>query len=204
MKKLLTALCCMMLGMGFTLAGTVPLSWSAVTSPSMIGYRIYWGTSATALTNQVDVGLATSYELPGLPDCTDLFIAVKARTADKVSANFSNVVTGYSRVVITPVTPNEVEIGPVYHATVLGVNFKSGAIVHMDLGSTRIIGTNTVVVNCNKVTFDIATAGKPAGSYSVTVENLDGTYGTLAADIIVVSPIPPDVPLLTRPDDLTP
>ena len=59
-------------------AGTVPLAWDPVTNPALFGYMVYWGPSATSMTNRINVGNVTSYTVPNLTDGTSYYFAVTA------------------------------------------------------------------------------------------------------------------------------
>jgi hypothetical protein len=81
-------------------AGTADLSWSAPTTNTdgspltdLAGYRIYYGTSPTALNKSVDVPAVstTNYVISGLPQGTWYF-AVEAYTNNGLESSLSQVV----------------------------------------------------------------------------------------------------------------
>ena len=62
------------------------LSWTAVPEPSVLGYKLYWGTMSHAYDSNVDVGHNASYTLSGLQPGTTYFFAVSAYNSDGESA----------------------------------------------------------------------------------------------------------------------
>ena len=67
---------------GDTAGGSKNLSWTAVSDPSVLGYKVYWGTSSNTYESQVDVGANTSYIITGLRRGTTHFFAVSAYSGD--------------------------------------------------------------------------------------------------------------------------
>ncbi len=87
-------------GASFTLipvtTGTADLSWDAVVSPDLAGYRVYFGT-APGVYFQVpgqglDAGTLTSVAMGGFTSGTRYYFAVTAYDAANVESAFSNVV----------------------------------------------------------------------------------------------------------------
>jgi hypothetical protein len=74
-------------------AGSISLAWDASTS-TVSGYRIYYGTSPTNLTNIVEVGNQTSYAVNGLTNGVTYHFVVHAYTAQGVMSGPSNPVSG--------------------------------------------------------------------------------------------------------------
>jgi hypothetical protein len=62
------------------------LSWTAVSEPSVLGYKLYWGTMSHAYDSNVDVGQNVSYTLSGLQPGTTYFFAVSAYNSGGESA----------------------------------------------------------------------------------------------------------------------
>ncbi|EKD78992.1 MAG: hypothetical protein ACD_41C00196G0001, partial [uncultured bacterium] len=59
---------------------TITATWNASSAPAATlgGYKIYYGTSRTALTNTIDVGNTTTTTLTGLTNYTRYYVAVTA------------------------------------------------------------------------------------------------------------------------------
>ena len=57
---------------------TKTVSWTAVPDPSVLGYKIFWGTSSHQYESRADVGPNTSYAVSGLRHGTTYFFAVSA------------------------------------------------------------------------------------------------------------------------------
>ena len=62
------------------------LSWTAVPEPSVLGYKLYWGTMSHAYDSNVDVGQNVSYTLSGLQPGMTYFFAVSAYSSGGESA----------------------------------------------------------------------------------------------------------------------
>ena len=57
------------------------VSWTAVPDPSVLGYKLYWGTISHQYDSHVDVGGNVSYTVSGLRPGTTYFFAVSAYNA---------------------------------------------------------------------------------------------------------------------------
>jgi len=57
---------------------TRTVSWMAVPDPSVLGYKVYWGTSSHHYESHADVGPNVSYTVSGLRHGTTYFCAVSA------------------------------------------------------------------------------------------------------------------------------
>jgi fibronectin type III domain protein len=67
------------------------LSWTAVPEPSVVGYKLYYGTSSGQYDSQVDVGPDVSYTVNGLTPGTTYYFAVSAYNSGGESALSSEV-----------------------------------------------------------------------------------------------------------------
>ena len=54
------------------------LSWTAVPDPSVVGYKLYWGTMSHQYESNADVGPTPSYTVTGLQAGKVYFFAVSA------------------------------------------------------------------------------------------------------------------------------
>jgi Zn-dependent metalloprotease len=72
---------------------TITATWSASAAPSasLAGYTVYYGTSPTALTSVVDVGVTTNTTLTGLTNGTLYYVAVTAHSTTGVESGRSPV-----------------------------------------------------------------------------------------------------------------
>jgi chitodextrinase len=73
---------------------TATLAWDAVIHPSLVGYRVYFGTASGTYTqtagNGVDAGNTTTRTITGLSSGTRYYFAVKAYDALNNESTFSN------------------------------------------------------------------------------------------------------------------
>lgn len=67
------------------------LSWTAVPEPSVLGYKLYYGTTSGQYDSHVDVGPEVSYTLNGLASGTTYYFAVSAYNSGGESALSSEV-----------------------------------------------------------------------------------------------------------------
>ena len=84
-----------MLTEGGATGATKTLSWTAVPEPSVLGYKLYWGTSSHEYDSHVDVGPQASYTLNGLRSGVTYYFAVSAYNVggeSALSAEVSSVV----------------------------------------------------------------------------------------------------------------
>jgi hypothetical protein len=59
-------------------AAQVTIAWDPNPEPDIAGYRVRYGTSASAMTTEIDVGLGTTTTISGLSDGTAYYFAVVA------------------------------------------------------------------------------------------------------------------------------
>jgi hypothetical protein len=148
------------------MAGSMSLAWDAIADPAVVGYRLYYGTTAGAYTNSVNVGAQTSYNLANLQDCTTYHVAVKAvDSGGRESALFSSEIVGMPAPVVTGITPSAGTQGASLNVTISGSNFDTQA--HPDFVALNaiegIVGPDLVVnsfgsVSCNQIVANLAIA----------------------------------------------
>jgi hypothetical protein len=174
-------------------AGTVSLTWDAVTDSDLAGYRVYWGTSPGAYPNSQDVGNVLTATISGLTDCTTSYLAVKAYdTAGNLSASYSNEISGWPRPTVTSVAPSVAEQGRTLSVAIAGTNFMSGATVQT--GNTGITVNSVTVNSCNQLTASVTVGGSAsAGATNVDVMNTDRVYGSGAGLFTVQAATAPTV-----------
>lgn len=152
---------------GSATAGSLALAWDAVADPGVVGYRLYYGTTAGSYSNSVDVGARTSYTLSNLQDCRTYYVAVKAvDSGGNVSAAFSNEIVGMPAPVITSITPSSgLQGASGLNVTINGANFDTQA--HPDFvllnAIEQIVGPDITVggygsVSCNQIIASISIA----------------------------------------------
>lgn len=69
---------------------SVNLAWNGSSSPTVTGYRIYYGAVSGEYAGSVAVGNVTAANLPGLANGVPYFFAVVASTASGLESLFSN------------------------------------------------------------------------------------------------------------------
>lgn len=71
----------------------VTLQWEPSPDPSVVNYRVFWGTRSRAYEQSLDVGLASSVSLGPLTPGVTYYFAAKALTADGRESDYSNEVS---------------------------------------------------------------------------------------------------------------
>lgn len=173
-------------------AGTISLAWDTVTHPELAGYRVYYGTSSGSYPQWVDVGTSPQVTLNSLVDCTNYYVAVKARGIDGVSESplFSGEVAGWARPIISRASPATVERASQVDLTIGGANFMSGASVSF---SDPSITVNSIAVNgCTEIVVNVNVSSSVSlGTIDVTVVNPDQVFGT-GGGLLTVTNAAPD------------
>ena len=173
-------------------AGTISLAWDNVSHPELAGYRVYYGTSSGSYPQWVDTGTSPQVALDSLADCTNYYVAVKARGVDGTSESplFSNEIVGWARPIISGANPASVERASRVDLTISGANFMSGASVSF---SDPSITVNSVAVNgCNEIVVNVdVPASASIGATDVTVVNPDQVFAT-GGGVLVVTNAAPD------------
>jgi hypothetical protein len=84
-------------------AGTLRLAWNANAESSVTGYKVMVGTASKTYGTTLDVGNRTSYDVAGLTEGEQYFVAVQAYTAAGVTSPLSTEVSGYATSPLLPV-----------------------------------------------------------------------------------------------------
>jgi hypothetical protein len=174
-------------------AGTVSLAWDPVADSDLAGYRVYYGTTPGSYAQSVDVGNVTATTMNNLSDCTMYYFGVKAYdTANNLSTNFSNEISGWSRPTVLTAVPASAEVGRTISVVITGTNFQSGAVAAF---SRAGITVNSTTVNaCGQVTANITIgAATVAGTSNIEVTNTDGVYNTGNNLFTVLAAVAPTV-----------
>jgi hypothetical protein len=174
-------------------SGTISLRWSPVSHSNLAGYRVYYDTVPDAFTQSIDVDLVPETTLSGLADCTDYYVAVKAFDTDgDESPEFSNVVSGWPRPVLTAVSPPQVERNSQVDLVLDGTNFQPGASA---VFADPAITVGGVVVNgCQQLVMNITVgANATLGAGDLTVINPDQVFGEGVGLFSVVADATPPV-----------
>ena len=125
-------------------ANNVKLAWDASPSPTVVGYRIYYGGTSRTYTNSVTVGNVTTDTLSNLKSGGTYYIATTARDASGLESAYSNEAT-YT----VPAGGADVQIRPAANGQVLlTVAGNSGSTyeiqVSTNLTSWTVLNTVTI------------------------------------------------------------
>lgn len=103
MKKLYTALILItLIFLAITAqAATIRVSWDPNTEDDLAGYKVYYGTASGQYGAPVDVGLVTTFDVLGIDDETEYFVAVTAYDLSGNESDFSDEVS----IIIGDLTP---------------------------------------------------------------------------------------------------
>jgi len=160
-------------------AGQISVSWNPVAGAT--GYHVFYGLSSGVYGQPIST-TTNSAVITGLQDCKNYFVAVKAFNSAGESPNFSNEVSGWSRPVVSSVTPAAATQGEQIVMDITGSNFQNGATV--DLGDPHVNLSSVTVLSCTHVQLlatvePTAHAVRPAqvGKVGVTVSNPDNVFG---------------------------
>jgi hypothetical protein len=170
------------------LAGQAELRWDSVSSPDLVGYRLFYDTQPGTFGQHIDVGLTTTHTVTGLTDCALYHFAVKAIDAGGLlSSEYSNLVSGYTRPTIGTITPAQVSPALLAEIVVEGTGFAPGAVAEI-LG----LGLYSTTVNsCGRMTLQLEVPPEAAGASDLTILNTDGSFAARPGAVTVVpSPSP--------------
>jgi len=171
-------------------AGSISVAWDPITHPNLVGYRVFYSTSSGSYGQWTDVGVTTQTTLTGLTDCTQYFVAVKARGSDgSLSAGYSNEISGWSRPTVTTASPSSVPRATQSSVTINGTNFMPGATV--TFSNSAIVVNNVTVNGCNQLVASInVPASATLGATNVTVVNPDQVFGVGTGTLTVANAAP--------------
>ena len=71
----------------------VTLAWDANTSPSIAGYKVYYGSASGSYSYGIDVGNVTSYTVPNLQDGTTYYFVMTDYDNSGQESGYSNQVS---------------------------------------------------------------------------------------------------------------
>jgi hypothetical protein len=74
-------------------AADVTLSWDRNAEPTVVGYRVYYGTSSRSYSDVVNAGTSTTYVVTGLDSDRKYFFTVTAYDSEGNESGFSNEVS---------------------------------------------------------------------------------------------------------------
>lgn len=201
--RYLIAVLALTLVAGAAFAGTISVSWNAVTDGDLSGYKIYYGTASGTYTSSISVGAVTTATLSSLDPATRYYIAVKAVDAAGLeSTAYSNEIVGLPRPVVSAVTPASVQQGVSATLVIAGESFDTGAAVAISGSGVTIaaVRRDSVSQLSVDVTIDASAA---AGTRDVTVTNPDSSYGVKSASLTIVANNPPTVASTSPADAAT-
>lgn len=160
-------------------AGEVNVSWDPV--PGASGYHVYYGTQSRNYDTFMSTASNTA-TITGLQDCQTYYVAVKAFNSAGESPQFSNELSGWSRPVVSSVTPSTAMQGDQIVMDITGSNYQAGAIV--TLNNPNVILTSLSVLSCTHVQLlaNVAPTGPgvraaEVGKLDVSVANPDQVFG---------------------------
>lgn len=160
-------------------AGSVTLSWDAVTDSDLAGYRLYYGTSPGNYPNNTDVGNVTTATVNNLTDCTLYYFAVKAYDqAGNLSTSYSNELSGMSKPTVALASPTSAsQNSSGITLTLTGTNFRTGAVV--TFSGTGITVNSATVSSCTSISANVTIASSATtGARDISVRNTDQSVGT--------------------------
>lgn len=177
---------------GSAIAGSIKLRWDRVYGAT--GYTLYYGTQSGHYDHSVQVGNVDRTELTGLPDCTDLYVAVKGRNATGESAQFSNEVSGWSRPRIQSHTPPQITQGEQRLLELSGWNFQSGATIEVEFagsaptdlnGDPLFLVDGATVISCDRIQAVVTAEPGARGLRAAPVGPLGLRLGVRNPDLVL-------------------
>lgn len=182
--------------------GEMSVGWAPVVvasgQPALAGYQVAWGGDSGDYNNVIDVGAAvTATTLTGLPDCTSVYVAVKARNVNgTLSVAYSNELVGWARPRLNVFQAVTAQPGTTVTLNITGMNFAPG-VAGMLRNSQGGASGSTMGVTLSQVTCSglVATITVPlnqaAGVYSLAIYNTDRSFAerdALTVGAVVVAP----------------
>lgn len=165
-------------------AGTISVQWDPV--PGAEDYVIYMGQATGDYTDTVETGATTSTVLT-VDDCTEYFLAIKARNAEGESANYSNEISGWARPVPQQVSCEQpLLLNTTTTCVIDGANFRPSATAGV-VGAAGLTVSDVSVISCNQIAFSLTVGpDAPGGPVDLDVVNPSMVYGELAAALEIV------------------
>lgn len=177
---------------GSAFAGNVSLAWDAVSGAS--GYTVYYGTTSTKYTANLDAGSKTSATVTGLTDGGRYYFAVMAYADNRwrgtvysgYSSEVSTIIAGSTTVPVASFTANgstasNLSVTPGQTVTLVDTSSGTVASRSWDLGDGRSATSSTVVQS-------YATAGAKTVVLSVTGAGVTKT-ATKTINVTATAPV---------------
>lgn len=177
LPKLLVAAALAGCAAGAARAGSMDITWDAVSDPDLAGYKVYYDTRPGGAYRDSVPSPSTSHTLVGLSDCTLYYVAIKAIDAGMLeSTDFSNEISGFPHPQITSIDPSGVAPGQTVDITINGSSFAPGAFAEI----TGVTVNSSTVDACGRMRVSITVdPSAPSAPADVTVVNSDGGFSTL-------------------------
>ncbi len=201
---------------GPLIAGSVHLRWDPVTGAA--GYRVYYGTSTHQYGGSQNAGSTVVFEVDGLSDCREHFLAVKAYNSAGDSPSYSNEVRGWPRPEVdSQVLPGLIQ-GARMTLSITGKNFQPGAELVIDTsrlplsasGEPLVRITSASVISCHEIEALVEVEPTARGframeigefALGFEVFNPDSVYGSGPVELVVE--LDPERLDVNRSDDAT-
>jgi len=178
-----------------SMAATLRVSWASGTEVDLAGYRLRYGTSHAQYGVPIDVGPATSWDLPDLDVDQRYYIVVSAYDQSGNESDPSAEVSAQIPSSLAPIPSLDASLEASTHSiyalqgrsnvfVLYGRNFAVGARVDLGAG----INPGTAVLNSQgNIQFVAAVAPQATtGPRTVTVSNPDGGVGSRSEALTVV------------------
>lgn len=172
-------------------AASVTLGWNASPDSSVTGYKVYYGTSAAALTSVYQAGNALSATIPGLLTGQTYYFGVCAYNV----VGLESLVSTTTTYTCSSTAPSISLVSPVDGAgSVAPASFSFAADVVPNghaINKVQFLSNGTVIGEDTAAPYTLAWSGVAAGSYSVSARLVyDGSYTLSTAEAIVTVTAP--------------
>jgi len=137
-------------------AAQVTLAWNAETDPSVVGYRVYYGTASGSYQTNNDVGNNTTSTVSNLQTGTTYYFAVTAYNSTGVESGYSNEVSYAATTCQYTLSPTSQSIAASGGSASTGISTQSGC-------------SWTAASNVSWLTIPSTTSGIGSGTVSYSV-----------------------------------